>query len=400
MKKSILFSLSLALFFSVAQATPPEQVQNVAIISGNSEISLSWDEADDEDGIVTDYKIFYGQTSFDGKANKEYTEEKIVESGANTLKIKGLENDKAYFFAIKAIDDELEESGEFSTEVSATPRAPDLVGPSVSSAKITEKNLVLIEFSEPIKTDVKKESVKIINDDEVSVQISDVFVQNNQILIELTDNIVKGKMYKFIGNREIVDLYDNEMRNPEEEIAITEEIVTTNKDTAEEMAMNGESPQEGIANEEPLSSAKNPIDEGLDFPSEVLEDSKAPQDVQGIAVNSSNLSSKKTVLISWKKALDLDNDIADQILYTQKNNSDWDGGVSLGKDENSLNMSVELNKSYKIKIVVVDGFDNASDGKVFSFSTKLSKSGSDYTFVWMILVFSATLILSLGFRKN
>ena len=66
MKKSILFSLSLALFFSVAQATPPEQVQNVAIISGNSEISLSWDEADDEDGIVTDYKIFYGQTSFSG----------------------------------------------------------------------------------------------------------------------------------------------------------------------------------------------------------------------------------------------------------------------------------------------------------------------------------------------
>jgi len=390
MKKSILFSLSLALFFSVAQATPPEQVQNVAIISGNSEISLSWDEADDEDGIVTDYKIFYGQTSFDGKANKEYTEEKIVESGANTLKIKGLENDKAYFFAIKAIDDELEESGEFSTEVSATPRAPDLVGPSVSSAKITEKNLVLIEFSEPIKTDVKKESVKIINDDEVSVQISDVFVQNNQILIELTDNIVKGKMYKFIGNREIVDLYDNEMRNPEEEIAITEEIATANEDAAEE----------GTTDEEPLSSAKTPIDEELDFPSEVLEDSKAPQDVQGIAVNSSNLSSKKTVLISWKKALDLDNDIADQILYTQKNNSDWDGGVSLGKDENSLNMSVELNKSYKIKIVVVDGFDNASDGKVFSFSTKLSKSGSDYTFVWMILVFSATLILSLGFRKN
>jgi hypothetical protein len=168
----------------------------------------------------------------------------------------------------------------------------------------------------------------------------------------------------------------------------------------EEMAMNGELSREGMANEEPLSSAKNPIDEGLGFPSEVLEDSKAPQDVQGIAVNSSNLSSKKTVLISWKKALDLDNDIADQILYTQKNNSDWDGGVSLGKDENSLNMSVELNKSYKIKIVVIDGFDNASDGKVFSFSTKLSKSGSDYTFVWMILVFSATLILSLGFRKN
>jgi hypothetical protein len=93
-------------------------------------------------------------------------------------------------------------------------------------------------------------------------------------------------------------------------------------------------------------------------------------------IDSTRLRGEDLVVLNWDRSLDLDNDVADQVLYTKIGLGEWDTGFSIGKNLNTIEFEVITEQNYEIKLVTVDLAGNESLGISTSFSTKLSKSGS------------------------
>lgn len=101
----------------------------------------------------------------------------------------------------------------------------------------------------------------------------------------------------------------------------------------------------------------------------------APLEAMNLSADMSQISSNSTVLLSWAKSINIDNDVTDQILYVRKNLGPWDSGYSIGKDLETIELDVERGAMYEFKVETTDGAGNISESRVYSFSTELSKSG-------------------------
>lgn len=114
------YFLALALsisFFSPVFAAPPSQVTGVkAILVGENSVSLSWDEATSEEGVVVGYKVYYGTTSV--KDEGEVYDDEIEVEAQTSYPIENLTSGMTYYFAVTALDDELNQSENYSEEVS------------------------------------------------------------------------------------------------------------------------------------------------------------------------------------------------------------------------------------------------------------------------------------------
>lgn len=122
-------------------------------------------------------------------------------------------------------------------------------------------------------------------------------------------------------------------------------------------------------------------------------DTTPPLNPSNLLVNASKVESDKKIVLNWNKAIDIYEDIQDQVLYTRKGLGQWDSGYSIGSDIESIEIDVEHNQNYEIKIVTVDNAGNESDGIAYIFSTHLAESGPDSWWSIMIamLVFSGLL---------
>jgi len=123
---------------------------------------------------------------------------------------------------------------------------------------------------------------------------------------------------------------------------------------------------------------------GISFP-------KAPDDSQPPCI----LESENIVLLQWEISPNTDGDVQDQILYTRRGMEDWDGGYSLGAELNMLELEVDIDENYEVKVVTVDQSGNESKGITLSFSTSLSKTGPESigTVVALTIVFIAGFII-------
>jgi fibronectin type 3 domain-containing protein len=110
-----------------------------------------------------------------------------------------------------------------------------------------------------------------------------------------------------------------------------------------------------------------------------------PQDARNLSADTSNFQSG-SVMVSWTPAVDIENDIKDQILYTRVGLGQWDQGLSLGKAITQASITVQPNQNYQVRLVTTDNAGNESFGAAFEFSTTLSQSGSGQGTVVALMV--------------
>lgn len=118
-------------------------------------------------------------------------------------------------------------------------------------------------------------------------------------------------------------------------------------------------------------------------------DTTPPLNPSNLLVNTNKVESDKKVILNWNKAIDIYEDVQDQVLYTRKGLEQWDSGYSIGADIESIEIDVEHNQNYEVKIVTVDQTGNESDGVSYIFSTHLAESGPDswWSILLAVLVF-------------
>ncbi len=372
--KSI-FVLGLAAFFGFNTATAqeffaPSEVQNVVATPGIGEITLSWDAATDEDGVVTGYKIYYGTSSV--QTEDDAYDDEISLPVQTSVVLKNLENGVKYFLTVTAIDDEENESETYSAEISVllnVDRAPRIV--SIKNVSETEleiemsKKMAEVPFPEAFLIE------KINDDEKILLTIISAKTNETKISIKTSDPFITGQKYLVTASSAIEDAEGNPVAS-----GVTDHL----EFVAEEIIVVVEPEPAPVVEPEPIIVEEEPGIFGPgreDLPHEAAPlDETAPIDATDFVVDSTRLKLEKVIVLNWKQSLDLDEDVADQVLYTKVGLGEWDTGFSIGKSLSSIEVDVEPEQTYEIKLVIIDESGNESIGISTSFSTKLAKSGS------------------------
>lgn len=408
---SKLFTVTVSLIgiLSVAQAQtlPPSDIENLVAQAGNREVVLTWDAAED-DGFVSGYRVYYG-TNPVIDADDTYEDDLYTNSAETTYTVQNLLNGVEYYFSVTAIDDDQMESFNYSNEASAVPVAPvgeDTEGPKMISAVHTAPNEVTVVMSEPIAP--TQASSFLLSDESTfeEVTIQEIVFNSENLIMKLPlDALVAGNSYELIATSAVEDLAGNPVSS-----GITDTVVfTAEADFPEPEPVVVEPEPEPVIEDEPLLPEEEPLDlepeldpvvdliddnfdEFDDLFSELEElpsenqteeepdkssapDVTAPLEAQELKADTSNVESSNQVTLSWKPALDLDNDISDQVLYMRTGLGSWDDGYSLGKSVAETTLEVQPNQNYQVRLVTVDTAGNESEGASFSFSTNLSQTG-------------------------
>jgi hypothetical protein len=416
---------------------PPSDVRNVTATAKDKAVLLEWDEATDEDGIVVRYIVYYGVTPVTDEGGS-YDQEIDTQSDALSYEVTNLVNDDTYYFGVTAVDEQGNESELYSVEVSATPTAGSGSSsgndgsPILQNAVHTAPNKILVVMSEPVQLDEPTEAFELTEDATGNnIAVLNALVNSQQVTLIIDPSLLEvDEIYRVTATTGVTDFDGNPVSSgivdsvefraqenfeaPPEEEAIEEEeeeevlldeeplIVAEPEETAEpatpddfgtfflddqndssetadflDSLLSPENPINNLESEElePLTvSPSTP-----DVPESTSDLSSAPdqippQDARNISADTSNFQSGE-VLVQWTPAVDLDNDIKDQVLYTRVGLGAWDQGLSLGKDITQAKISVQPNQNYQIRLVTIDQSGNESFGAPFEFSTTLSQSG-------------------------
>lgn len=122
-------------------------------------------------------------------------------------------------------------------------------------------------------------------------------------------------------------------------------------------------------------------------------DETAPLDASHLQIDVSEMEEDGYVTLQWEKSPNLDGDVTDQILYVKQGNGPWDSGYSIGPDLEELELEVDPDSYYQIRLVTVDAAGNESEGKTFAFSTELTKSGPAGAIAGGVAIFILFLLL-------
>lgn len=409
---------------------PPLEVQNVTASAGDKRISLSWDMGEDPDGVVVGYKIYYGTQSVQ-TAEDSYADE-ITLANMTSYTLNNLVNGTEYFFTVTALDDEENESETYAVEVSATPIDPNDHLPKISGVTQLSNTEILITMSEPVESENPSEAFLFVEKDgSADVTISSVTISAEQVLLTIPENsLFQGKIYQIVATSSVEDLEGNPVSSgitdtiefiaryftpppppPVEEEVMTEPEETTptfNPELVPEeasSAIDAEEFQEVKKIEEEFTGPIIPDGWEVSEESGMVQAAKAPDeipplDVSDLEMDSSLLEEQGLVFLQWVLAPDLDGDIADQILYTKKGLGNWDDGYSLGKDLTELELEVDLDQNYEVRIVTIDTSNNESAGVSLTFSTTLTQTGpTGIGSVIALIVIFFTGLLWLGKRR-
>lgn len=198
--------------------TFPGDVENVKAVAGDSSVTLNWDVATDNVG-VKGYKIYYGQKSVTNEGGS-YAFGPVDVGNKITYTVGSLLNGKKYYFTVTAYDAAGNESGNYSSEVSATPVAlkavADSEAPKVSKAEATDKQHVKVTFSEavqlPLTAPQSAFNIKNENDNtqlEVKNAIMDVSDTANLTVILVTADQQAGASYVLTVGIDVKDVANN-----------------------------------------------------------------------------------------------------------------------------------------------------------------------------------------------
>ncbi len=395
MKNKLLKSvvLLLTITFSTVWADMPTDVENLKAVSKENSVELTWDSASDLDGIILGYRVYYGKTSLD---ETDYYSDDIYTESSNTFyTVTGLENGVTYYFSVTALDEEENESVNYSNEVSATPHSEAVESPSVISATQISPEEIEIVMSEPVAVKSRTQSFFVIEKENPAneITITNAEVDGTKVYLTAeTGSFSAGTIYEITATSAVEDLDGNPVSS-----GMTDTAIFTGKNSYEfviedpvievndkDILEPGEElPTEEI--QEPITQP--PVNNEDIHPAAPEKDITPPVDATNLLVDTSTIKLDGTVTLTWTPAIDTDKDIIDQVLYTKEGTGNWDGGYSVGKISGEEKISVKSNTNYTIRIVTIDKSGNQSNGIVTVFTTQLSKTGaSSLLFFGIILV--------------
>ncbi|MBT6069196.1 fibronectin type III domain-containing protein [Candidatus Peregrinibacteria bacterium] len=229
-----LIGLMMFGFTSLAFATEavdlelPSDVENLIAISGDGEISLSWDVATDNVN-VEGYKVYYGLESVNEEGGEYIHEIEIGDVIEYT--VENLENEVEYFFAITAFDAAGNESESYSYEDSAMPYMPaveeeaapvpmgdDGASPTVRLAESYSNVQVRIDFSEAVQLPGDEPQTAFLIQDNLTgdfLPLLDAEIlddEPNAVVIETAAQEV-GIEYILTAGITVEDVYGNSIRS-------------------------------------------------------------------------------------------------------------------------------------------------------------------------------------------
>lgn len=176
-----LFGGTVATAEIIDPAELPSEVEGLAAVPGDAEITLTWDAATDNNG-VDGYYVYAGLTSVatDGGS---YTFPSLDAGNTTTYTVDNLSNGVTYYFAVTAYDEDGNESEYYSNEVEATPESSeiaDYTAPTVKNAAAVSSGLVEVTFSEPVELPSDPSSAfSVVSDTGDALQIVDAYLSDD-----------------------------------------------------------------------------------------------------------------------------------------------------------------------------------------------------------------------------
>lgn len=174
----------------------PSEVEGLAAVPGNAEVSLTWDAATDNNG-VDGYYVYAGLSSV-VKNGGSYTFPSIDAGNTTTFTVDNLSNGVTYYFSVTAYDEDGNESEYYSNEVEATPESSeiaDYTAPTVKNAAAISGGLVEVTFSEPVELPSEANSAfSIISDAGDALQIVDAYLSDDPSTVFLVTAVQEAGM--------------------------------------------------------------------------------------------------------------------------------------------------------------------------------------------------------------
>jgi hypothetical protein len=395
-------SFSLLFFGGVIEAKAPAEVQNVevSLVSGSdTSVKIVWDEANAFDDIVIGYKVYYGNQSVKD-IGVTYDQEVTLENETE-YKLDNLSPGETYYFAVTALNTAGEESETYSKEVTFTLPTPKS-SLKVISAIQTGITQIRVQMSGLVQISNLVDAFlleQVSPSQEIGIVSGEV--QGDSILLNTQSALEKDGRYRITATSAVKDTEGTPVSSgitdtvefladfvapepeiiPEPEVIISEpvvevpepEIIPDPVPVVEEIRVpfGPELPPNFQREEEPEMKPAAP-------------DLEAPLDVTQLMYDTSRLESDHMVVLTWKRSLDQEGDVRDQVIYVRENKGFWDNGYSVGKDIEFLEIEVEKGKNYEIRVSTIDQSGNESAGTFTSFATQLSQSGPSMAMVLAI----------------
>lgn len=360
----------------------PSQVEGVQVQkASNNSVRVSWREAESAEDIIIGYKVYFGTTSIQEKG-ETYDDEVVVYGGVETM-IENLLPGTTYYFAATALDSEENESENYSMEVEFLLPVLEEVSEPVEKEKLNEeispqKDIAckllpekfitceeyMCRFVHPMTSQGMTRTIEGVIGEEC--KFTETMPNDERLECSFPEEmqITMAQYYqKIIGGQETENVLQQAIDDGQCIILGKGDLVPIEKDVVLPQKEDTFSEQESFGPEKPE-----------EFKS-AAPDTIPPLEAMNLSVDSQRIQSEGVAVLSWEKSLDLENDMADQILYLKEGLGAWDSGYSIGKTIETLELDVDKGQNYEFKVVSVDGTGNRSESRVFLFSTKLPQSG-------------------------
>ncbi|QQR54497.1 fibronectin type III domain-containing protein [Candidatus Peregrinibacteria bacterium] len=190
----------------------PSEVENLQAYPGDGQVTLSWDAATD-DGGVDGYTLYTGLDSYEERGSYNLGSTDVGDT--TTYVMENLTNEMTYYFAVKAYDEDGNESEVYSNEVEVTPAESDVgdfTGPMVTDAEAVANALVQVEFSEAVSLPLDPTSAFSLEaSDGAFVDVLDAYVseEDPSTVFLVTDTQIAGAEYTLTAGIQVEDLAGN-----------------------------------------------------------------------------------------------------------------------------------------------------------------------------------------------
>ena len=391
------------------------KVQNLSVLPANGKATLMWDPVlNQDDSIITKYKISYGKTSVEEGLADSYDDSMKLELNADELEtvgiarseISGLKNGEKYFFVVQAIDSE-GTTGTPSEEKFTTPS----LNPETTSSD-SDGAILPLELKEAtaltntiIKATLSKEVVlpedgelrkktfiaNLKADEDTTLEIQDIVFKENylqdenssqeaakkgtEIYIILKNEVEKDIEYQLTASARLKDIDNKSIDN-----GVTDNVFFTGTDntTFPESERQTPTPEKtkttdplgallsgantGATNPDPQETTEAQTEEPLHA---APRDTVAPEDITALRAEIVKRVSDFIVNLSWIKSKNTAGDLIEQLLYTSiDNGKTWGSPKKFNGDLQEYTFTGKENTSYTVKITTKDRSGNESDGVV------------------------------------
>jgi len=204
--------LALAEVVTDSSATAPSTVEHVQVLPGDGAVTLTWDAATDDQG-VKGYYVYTGLKSVETNGGS-YTLGSSDAGDTTSFMMNHLTNGVTYYFAVKAYDDEDNESSDYSSEVEGTPTAAetgDFTAPTVNHVSAVSSTLVEVTFSEEVALpDDEASAFTLQASDGTAIEVMDAYLSEDPTMVYLVTNTqTAGAMYMLTASSTITDAAGN-----------------------------------------------------------------------------------------------------------------------------------------------------------------------------------------------